>query len=161
VRRGLLAVALLMVFVPSAHAGGWATVGLDSTPTGTRWDVNVTVLQHGRTPLSGVTPRIEIRNATTTKTFDARPTRQPGVYRANVTFPSDGKWDYVVYDGFIANQAHSFPPVRIGPAPAAATSDGGPRWWLAVPGFALILLAALIVVPKRRRRGHTHQPQAA
>src|SRR4051812_11999689 len=106
---------MLAVFAPSARAGGWATVGLDSTPSAKRWDVNVTVLQHGRTPLSGVTPAIEIRNATTTKRFDAKPTGRKGVYHATVTFPSGGKWDYVVYDGFIANQAHSFPPVRIGP----------------------------------------------
>ena len=160
-RRGLLAVLLLVVFAPSAHAGGWATVGLDSTPTGRRWDVNVTVLQHARTPLSDVIPRIEIRNATTTKTFAARPTKQPGVYRASVTFPRDGKWEYVVYDGFLANQAHHFPPVRIGAAAATASEDGGPRWWLAVPGLALILLAAIVVVPKRRRRSRVHQPQAA
>ena len=82
------------------------------------------MLQHGRTPRSDVTPRIEIRNATTTKSFAARPTKQPGVYRASVTFR-------------------------------------GPRWWLAVPGLALILLAAIVVVPKRRRRSRVHQPQAA
>jgi hypothetical protein len=166
VRRVLLALLTLAVFAPSAQAGGWATVGLDSTPTAKRWDVNVTVLQHGRTPLAGVEPRIEIRNGTITKSFDAKPTKREGVYRASVTFPTAGKWDYVVYDGFIANQAHSFPPVQIGAAPAGspaaatATQDDGPRWWLAIAGIALIGLAALIVVPKRRR-SHSHQPQAA
>jgi hypothetical protein len=161
VRRVLLAVSMLLVFAPAARAGGWATVGLDSTPTDKTWNVNVTVLQHGRTPLAGVTPRIEIRNATTTKTFEATPTTRTGVYHATVTFPSTGKWSYVVYDGFVANQAHTFPPAQIGETAAAETAgdSAGPRWWLAVPGVALLLIAAALVVPRRRR--HSHQPQAA
>ena len=156
-RRVLLALSIRLVLAPPAHAGGWATVELDSTPTGKRWDVNVTVLQHGRTPLAGVTPRIEIRNGTQTKGFDATPTRKKGVYHAAVTFPSDGRWTYVVYDGFIANQQHTFPPVTIGQQAAPATAGDGPRWWLAAGGLALIFVAALILVPKRR----AHQPQAA
>ena len=64
VRRSLLLapLALLLVLLAAvpAAAGGWATVGLDSTPAGVApgkpWDVNITVLQHGVTPLGGVTP---------------------------------------------------------------------------------------------------------
>ena len=80
------------------------------------------------------------------------------MYRAAVTFPSAGTWTYVVNDGFIANQAHSFPPVEIG-APATRRDDGNSLRWLALPGIALLLAAAaLLLVPRARRR---HQPQAA
>ena len=57
-RRLLFALPIiaLLALAPSAFAGGWATVGLSSTPTGSEpgkpWNVEMTVLQHGRTPLS-------------------------------------------------------------------------------------------------------------
>jgi hypothetical protein len=179
VRRVLIALPLLAVLAlaPAAFAGGWATVGLDSTPEGTaaggKWDVNITVMQHGRTPLEGVTPTVTIRNGDATKTFTATATKQPGVYRASVTFPSEGKWTYVVHDGFVMNQAHQFPPVQIGDpasAPAAASTqtpapadDGGSLTWLAYPGIALLVAAAAILLlrDRRRRGGPGHQPQAA
>src|SRR5688572_13953434 len=107
-----------LIAAPSALAGGWATVGLDSTPAGvqpgTPWDVNITVLQHGRTPLEDVQPTLTIRNGDSSKTFDAKPTDKPGVYAASVTFPSAGEWTYEVNDGFIMQQAHTFPAVQIG-----------------------------------------------
>ena len=179
-RRVLIALPILAVLAlaPAALAGGWATVALDSTPDGTapgqKWDVNITVLQHGRTPLEGVTPTVTIRNGDSDKTFTATATKEPGVYRASVTFPSEGKWTYVVHDGFVMNQAHSFPPVDIGSnasAPAttppktsapAPVDDGGSLTWLAFPGIALIAAAAAILLLRdRRRRGPGHQPQAA
>ena len=76
--------------------------------------------------------------ATRTKTFAAKPTGKPGVYRAAVVFPSAGKWTYEVDDGFITGQPHTFPAVQIGaparaPRRAAATTadDGGPSAGLA------------------------------
>ena len=171
-RRLLMALPMIAVlaFAPAAFGGGWATVGLDSTPVGVgpgeTWNVNVTVLQHGQTPLEGVTPTVTIRSGDAEKTFTATPTKQKGVYRAAVTFPSAGRWTYVVNDGFIANQAHAFPPVDIGePATttATATDDGNSLRWLAIPGIALLLAAAaLLLVPRARRRRRTRQqPQAA
>ena len=70
----------------------------------------------------------------------------------------------MVHDGFVANQAHSFPPVDIGEnasAPAARrrsqprpTDDGGSLTWLAFPGIALIAgRAAILLLRDRRRRG--------
>ena len=42
----------------TAFGGGWATVGMSSTPAGAKpgepWVVDMTILQHGRTPLEGV-----------------------------------------------------------------------------------------------------------
>ena len=60
-RRVLIALPLAaLALAPAALAGGWATVGTDldarGDAPGGKWDVNITVLQHGRTPLEGVKP---------------------------------------------------------------------------------------------------------
>ena len=164
-RRVLLAVGLLLVLAPAAQAGGWATVTLSSTPAGVQpgktWGVDVTVLQHGRTPLVDVHPTVTIRGGDATKTFATKPTGKPGVYAASVTFPSAGKWTYEVNDGFITQQPHTFPAVQIGEpvrAPAASTADGGVDLaWLLLGGVAFVL-AALILLVRRHQR---HEPQAA
>ena len=170
-RRLLLAVGLLLVAAPAAFAGGWATVGLSSTPSGTKpgdpWVVDMTVLQHGRTPLEGVQPKLTIINGDARKTFAAKPTGKPGVYRASVVFPTAGRWTYEVNDGFVTGQPHTFPAVQIGapasaPAPAKTTSDdGGPNLLWLIPGIALLLAAGALVARGRARRVRHHQPQAA
>ena len=167
-RRLLLAVPLaLLVFAPAAFAGGWATVGLSSTPAGSEpgkpWNVNITVLQHGVTPLENVQPAVTITNGDATRTFTAKPTGKPGVYRASVVFPTAGRWDYQVDDGFISQQPHTYPAVQIGAAPAApaaatTSDDGGPNLLWLVPGIALLLAAAALALRTRNRH---HQPQAA
>jgi hypothetical protein len=170
-RRAALAVTMaiagLALATAPAAAGGWATVGIGSLPDGTRpgepWLADLTILQHGRTPLEGLHPTLTIASGVTTRTFRARPTSRPGVYRARVVFPSAGAWRYVVNDDFSAT--HSFGPVRIGgskktSAPAAAVaatpppSDGGARFPWGALGAALGagLVAAWIVVSERRRR---------
>jgi hypothetical protein len=155
-RRVLLAVALLLLVAPAAHAGGWATVTLSSTPKGTHWPVNLTVLQHGRTPLADVQPVVTISNGSTTKEFAARATGKPGVYRADVVFPSTGRWTYEIDDGFISEVPHTYPPVQIGEGAATSTVDGPKLIWL-IPGIALLLAAGALLLRPRIGR----QPQAA
>jgi hypothetical protein len=110
------AVAGALIAPASATAGGWATVGLDPMPDGVGvgkvWGVELTILQHGRTPLENVQPRVIITRAGDRDVFPARATSEPGVYRAEVVFPSTGTWRYAVDDGF--TQTHTFPPVRVG-----------------------------------------------
>ena len=85
-RRSLLVSPLALVLVVlaaiPAAAGGWATVGLDSTPAsvvpGKPWNVNITVLQHGRTPLSGITPSVAITSGTVTREFTANADQEAG-----------------------------------------------------------------------------------
>jgi hypothetical protein len=145
------------VVVPGASAGGWATVGLSSLPPSglepnQAWPVDITVLQHGRTPLAGITPIVRIRNdgGKLVKSFTAKPTGKTGVYHAVVEFPGAGTYSYEVYDGFVTYggaRTHTFKPVQIG-----APGDSFPYLPL---GLALALalgLAAGTVVYLRKTR---------
>jgi hypothetical protein len=178
VRRSLLLIPLALLFAllaaPAALAGGFATAGLSSTPAGIAagqpWKVDITVLQHGRTPLQGLTPVVRIRSGGTTREFTAKPTRKAGVYRAEVVFPKAGRWDYEVLDGFINESPHTFPAVDIGagsptaPASAPASDDGIAAGWLWGAGAALLLALAVFGLDRRRHRSaampHTPEPAA-
>lgn len=164
-RRLLIAVPLLfLALASSAVAGGWATVGMSSTPEGVApgkpWVVDMTVLQHGRTPLEGVNPSLTISNGDARRTFAAKATGKPGVYRVSVTFPSAGLWTYEVDDGFITGQPHTFKSVRIAaPGPTSTTADEGglSLIWL-IGGLGLLAAAAALLLARRPRH---HHPQAA
>jgi hypothetical protein len=115
-KKLLLVTLATLVMAPSANAGCWATVKLSSMPSGRVWNVNVTPLQHGRTLLPDAKPRIEIRTGTRAwRSFAARPTAQPGVFRARVIFPAAGTWRFRVWDGFEPHCAryHTFAPVAL------------------------------------------------
>jgi hypothetical protein len=147
-----LAIIGFLALPAGALAGGWATVGLSSTPDGLgpgqTWNVELEILQHGRTPLDGIHPTVTITAGDTTRTFQTRSAGRPGTYRAAVRFPHAGTWRYVVYDGFSAR--HHYPAVRIGPGTAGGGLAAG-RILLA--GLAGLAAAALVLVlPRRRRR---------
>ena len=140
----------------TALAGGWATVELSSTPTGLApgetWSVKLEVLQHGRTPLDGVEPAVTIDGPGGSKRFAAEPAGKPGLYAAEVVFPTAGRWTYEVDDGF--TQTHSYPPVRIAraSAPARETEAGSGTSTALAAGLGAGLLAALATLILRRRR---------
>jgi hypothetical protein len=177
--RALLVAALALAAALSApatsFAGGWATVGLSSTPDGAKpgetWVVDLTVLQHGRTPLEGVQPRVMIaRDGGDPQVFAARPTDRLGVYRAAVVFPRAGEWSYSVDDDF--SQVHQFGTVSVARSgdgiAAAATSrveqppadSGGGTSLLAALGIAAAagLIAALATGLLRRRQPAQRAP---
>jgi YtkA-like len=157
------ALAAALIAPATTLAGGWATVGLSSLPDGARpgeeWVVDITVLQHGRTPLEGVQPRVLVEAASggAEETFAARPTERSGVYRARVVFPSAGEWTYSVDDDF--SRVHRLGSVRIGARGAQATPAAGPPdssdgiTLAGALGIALGagLLAALFTTLLRRR----------
>ena len=135
-------------------------MGLDSTPAGASagkpWNVDITVLQHGSTPVDGITPFVKIiSSAGVVKEFAATPTDEPGVYLARVVFPSAGRWTYEVDDGFMG-QRHSYPAVTVASAPAAPPAapagdgDGIAAGWLWAAGGALLLALAVLAVDRRR-----------
>jgi hypothetical protein len=127
-RLTLLAVIAAALAAPSAaSAGGWATVGFDPPPDtlapGEPWQVELTILQHGVTPLEGVRPRVIVSpgDGGVRTTFPARATGKPGIYRATVVFASAGTWRYVVDDGFSAQ--HSYPVVQVGKGGKRAVAE--------------------------------------
>lgn len=160
-KKLLLVLAVAIVAVPAATAGGWATVGLSSHPPSglepnQSWPVDITVLQHGETPLAGVTPIVRVRDAEgrIVESFTATPTGKIGVYHANVAFPGEGTYSYEVYDGFGTYggaRTHTFRPVAIG-----AGGDGFPY---GQTGLALLVAAGLAVatvLALRRTRPEPH-----
>lgn len=161
-RSLLLLVPLLLALAaaPAAYGGGFATVGLSSSPTGVApgqpWNVDIAVLAHGRTPVEGLPAIVRIRSGTTVKEFSTKETK-PGVYRASVVFPSSGVWSYEVVDGYI-QQVHTFPDVKITGDPIVTTAaraeepDGGiATGWLWAAGAALLLALAILGLDRRRR----------
>jgi hypothetical protein len=161
----VLAVLAAGVLVPTAAAGGWATVQLSAVPTdgtkaGTALPIDITVLQHGQTPLDGVTPVFRIRDgqANVLAEYRGEPTGKPGVYHVDVTFPEAGLYNYEVYDGFVAYggaQIHTYPVVDIAPS---GGDDSFP--WLPVIG-AVLLAAALAAAGLLLVRRGRHAPEAA
>jgi hypothetical protein len=179
-RLALIAVIAAALALPAAAtAGGWATVGFDPPPDtlapGDTWEVELTVLQHGRTPLEGVRPRVIVskEEGGEEATFVGSPTDEPGVYRANVVFESAGEWKLVVDDDFSAR--HTFPAVQVGKGskeaatePVAAVStaaatpppagDDGPDLLLAFGAAALAALAAGLGAAYLQRRSGGSSP---
>ena len=128
---------------------------------GTPWHVNITVLQHGRDAALGSQPGVTITNGDATKTSPPRRPASPGVYRAQVVFPTAGRWTYEIDDGFISEQPHTYPAVQIGraPRPPRRPLTSGPNLLWLIPGIALLLAAAAI--PLARPGRARHEPQAA
>jgi len=181
----LAAGALLLALPGAAGAGGFATVGLSSLPDGTApgrpWHATLTILQHGRTPLSDLRPSVRVASADgqTVRTFAARGAGRPGTYTVDVVFPSAGRWTYSIDDGF--TQTHTYAPVTIGASAAVpalpAAASGGPGGTtgqagsgaggggnvVAALGAALAggLLAALATALVLRRREPGTAPDAA
>jgi hypothetical protein len=151
-----LAAVLALMLAATATAGGFATVQLSSLPTdtdaGTPWSVDMTVLQHGVTPLEGIEPTITIYGGGSETTFPATPAGAPGVYHADVVFPEAGTWSWRVWDGF--SQTHTYAPVEID-APSGSPvggSDGISVWLAGLVGVAAVAFGgAMIAVTARKR----------
>jgi hypothetical protein len=166
-RSALLAAFLLALVPVSASAGGFATVGLESPPpqrisAGDSWGAEFTVQAHGRTPAPGLDPRVVIEDSGgEVETFPAVAGDKPGSYRADVVFPSDGRYDITIVDGY-ANQRHTFPAVTVGEGgPNIGESPQALLVSLAAGLLAALLSAGLIALAGRRRGGAAHTASAA
>ena len=145
-----------LVAAPVAASGGWTTVGFEPLPdgmsSGGTWHPTIFVKQHGVTPLAGLTPVVRISDETgATGTFIARDTSKPGVYEADVVFPTQGHWRVVVDSGF-GDSSVSYGPVSIG-APAGGDDGTGelPAVGLGVALLAMAAGAALLVARRAKR----------
>jgi hypothetical protein len=158
----LSALAGALVWSAAAGAGGWATVGIASLPSGVHsgevWTAQITVLRHGVTPTDGAAPTLTIRNRDTgeTETFAAEPSGETGVYAARVVFPEPGRWSFEIDNGLIAtgygiSATTTYAPVTIDPG-SAGDPGSFPALPLTVLVAALALAAAGVVGVRRSRR---------
>src|SRR6266508_4556886 len=148
---GLPLAGLLSLFAVQATLA-WpddAQASLSTSPAGTTaggtWTVDVSFVSAGQIlRVDNLHPSLVIKNVVTgeRRTFQTQSTAETGVWRANVTFPSEGSWTYSVIVGG-SGPTFDYPPVSISPATAAvAPSTGAP----AGPVPAVIALLALMAV---------------
>jgi hypothetical protein len=153
-RASMVAVLAALALAAQSSAGGIAIVQLSSTPTGVSqgetWAVDLTILQHGRRALDGLSPTITVHSGDRRQVFPARPTGEPGTYRAEVVFPSAGTWRWEVWDGF--TQTHTYAPVEIRSPAGGSRFVGGWPTPLAVAAGLVLAGAALIGIMRRRSR---------
>jgi len=148
------ALVVALASVGAAAGGGWATVGFaplpDGTAAGETWKPEITVLQHGKTPLGGLTPVVRISGDGDTRSFTASETSEVGVYEADVVFPSSGEWRVVIESGFGASNV-TYGPVTIGPGTAGQPTSFPLAPVLAVLGACALVAAAALGVVRQRR----------
>ena len=97
----VLALLLSLILAVPAFAGGWAIITLDDVPTnvvaGQSLTVGFRVLQHGQTPVEGLSPTVRASLYEETKfVVDATPEGKPGHYIATLTFPKEGEWEWSI-----------------------------------------------------------------
>jgi hypothetical protein len=159
-RIALLAAVAFAALSGTAHAGGWATVELGEMPSGLvadePWRVELIVKQHGVTPMADVKPSVRIEDgAGTVRTFHARPTGKVGTYVAEVTFPSGGRWNTRIFDGFTDAVPHRLSPLTVsGASPSSAEFPW--HQTVAIAIVALLFLGGLLATSERPRRRWRH-----
>ena len=115
---GPVVLLLALAFPATALGGGYATLGLQSLPEGIEpgetWTAEFTVLAHGRTPFVDGHPSVTVRDSggELVGSFPGRLVNKSGLYRAEVVFPENGRYEYVIDDGY--SQRHTFPAVTVG-----------------------------------------------
>ncbi len=159
--RALLTATLTLLLLPAAaHAGGWASAGVLNQPAtvepGDTWPAQIEILQHGRTPLEGVTPAVVLMTPSKELRFTGKPVAgRPGVYEAKVVFPKEaGTYQFKIDDGFTNAVPHTFPPIEVADVRDLGTAtgpDGGGFPYLPVGLTALAALAAAVLLTRRRR----------
>ena len=181
VRRSLFGVVVVIVallaLAAPALAGGWAVLTLDSLPrevrAGVSFQLGFMVRQHGRTPtnqdLDGkpLKPVLTaIKQGGESFRAEARQQGPTGHYVVDVTFPSDGVWEwrialptYYVQDSPSGSNAAILAPLTVLPATSAPAPAAEPatsvllglssetlRWF----GVAVLLAALAIALYTRR-----------
>ena len=141
----LSTILLAFAMVIPVFAGGWAVITLDELPSGIvagePFTIGFMVLQHGRTPMTGLEPTV-IANLSNGKpiTFFAAPAEKPGYYTAILTFPEEGNWEWSI-QAFTMDQ--KMPVLNVNSQGAATTSQ--PAAAQAEPSFAGGISPLLIV----------------
>jgi hypothetical protein len=158
-RRVVFVLALLVILgtsAGSALAGGWATVTLDerlpAIAAGQPQRISFYVWQHGQTPvhfLEGdnwpVQPVLVATHTATGETIEATAERaeEVGRFVVEVTFPSDGTWEWQIRPEPLMLEG-TLPPLTVLPAPVPAATPEAPApitlaVWLPVAAAVIAL----------------------
>lgn len=155
----LLTVAVCALgFGSGASAGGWAISTLDEIPVpiaGEPIDVGFTIRQHGVTPIDltenvGITISLAGGNA---QYFPAAGDGTVGHYVARVEFPSEGRYQWNIRQGWFAEQ--DLGQIDVGAPTKIVNTGSSPNSlrYIALGGAMLFGFVALTdVVMARRRR---------
>jgi hypothetical protein len=156
-----IAIGASLVLATAVLAGGWASVAISDPPAdptaGGETVIDLTVLQHGVTPIDWIGLTVVATNAATGETVSAvaKPVRQ-GQYRATLTFPSAGDWSLAFASSDLVMEGNGSLAVAVG-APVAATggaSDAAasaPMIALGLLVIAFLATFAIMVIRDRRR----------
>lgn len=162
-----LAAAAALALATPALAGGWAVVTLDELPgdvrAGQSLSLGFTVRQHGQTLVDvhaweGDMPFLSATNLDTRDQLhaDARKEGPIGHYVVDVTFPSDGRWEWSITPGpFEATRLGTLEvlpaaPVSTAPDAPAAQPRLSPIAGLQILGGLLLVAAAGAALVSRR-----------
>lgn len=187
------AIVALVALAGPVLAGGWAVTTIDALPdggfvAGRTYRLGYTIRQHGQHPFAGAKTAITLiaPGSRDRHVFPGVPDGPAGHYVAEVTFPSEGAWDWEVSQEPFAVQ--TLGTITVGPAavarPAESTtgsstasaapwvpvdvvglSAGDLTWQVSLVTMAVLLVAiGLVVQPitgrgRRWRRGS--EPSAA
>ena len=165
-RSFILALVLALLTVLPASAGGWAVITLDELPSkvmaGEPLTIGFTVLQHGKTRMTGLTPTVTAKLAYEKFVVNAQAEGEPGHYTATLNFPQEGEWQWSV-QAFTMDQ--TMPNLSVAPGTSAATSAPiikttpasgfpaiSPMMWMSVFALAVGLVGALLSLRRRNRQ---------
>lgn len=99
-----LALSLFVAAPSPVSFGGWATITVEKVPdkvnTGQSLDLVFVVKQHGKTPLSGLKPTVEVKGAGAVTTVAATPGKDKGQYKATVVLAQAGSYFITIHSGF-------------------------------------------------------------
>ena len=127
----ILAAVLTLFLIIPALAGGWAVITLDAWPetvtAGTAVEVNLTVRQHGRTPMRGLEVTVRGYHPASQRSIQitAQELKQPGHYAASLVFPEAGTWEWSV-QAFAMDQRMPELEVLSGAGTSQASADVKP-----------------------------------
>ena len=164
----LLSLLLSLALAQAAMAGGWSTTTLDGggplEPVGSEGGTAITpgepfsfgfiVRQHGKTPMTGLSPTILFVNTTTKDQVmvTAREEGEPGHYVASATLPA-GEWSWSIFA--FGEPARMAPFKVLNAAPAqvpVAPASASPLPFLALGALAIALALGVFVALRGRRR---------
>jgi hypothetical protein len=159
------ATVALFTLAGSARADGWAVTTIDALPeggfqAGQAYRLGYTIRQHGQHPFDGAKTAITVIGPGNRErhVFPGWPDGQAGHYVAEVTFPSEGAWDWEVSQEPFAIQTLGTVIVAPIAAPvaqrvpfAALGLPSGSLPWLALALLSALLVAAFLSpIPARR-----------